>query len=109
MSYIFILSVFLLIILLSVVVKYFKRVRNKKLIKSLRSSWGKQKEAFYSSELIQQYFFYKNKVESANVINDQICNDLDFQELFNFTDRTTSIVGQQYLYEIGRASCRERV
>ena len=31
-------------------------------------------------------------------MSDKTCNDLDFQELFAFIDRTNSKVGQQYLY-----------
>jgi len=35
---------------------------------------------------------------TTNVITDRTCNDLDFEELFMFLDRTHSKPGQQYLY-----------
>ena len=31
-------------------------------------------------------------------MSDKTCNDLDFNELFKFLDRTTSKIGQQFLY-----------
>src|ERR1035438_10217876 len=99
MAYKILFSIPLLIIILYFIFKYFNQQRKKKIIESLRLSWGIPKETFYASELIQQYFYLKHNNDSTKVINDQICNDLDFQELYNFIDRTTSIVGQQYLYD----------
>jgi len=43
-----------------------------------------------------------NNSGSFKVIFEKTCNDLDFEELFMFKDRTTSKVGQQYLYNILR-------
>ena len=37
------------------------------------------------------------------VLSDRTCNDLDFEELFGFLDRTNSKVGQQYLYNVLRS------
>src|ERR1035438_72201 len=98
MNYPFLIATFLIIILASVIVKYFKKAKKKKAEDVLRASYGLPKEDFYSAEWIQKYFVYKQKVDSETIVNDQMCNDLDFQELFQFADRTTSIVGQQYLY-----------
>lgn len=49
-------------------------------------------------ELIKKYFRNKDPSESFQVLSDITCNDLDFEELFMFLDRTNSKVGQQYLY-----------
>ena len=45
-------------------------------------------------------FYFKNKDQSASyqVIEDNTINDIDFKKLFLFVDRTTSKIGQQYLY-----------
>ncbi len=33
------------------------------------------------------------------MLSDKTCNDMDFEELFMFIDRTRSKEGQQYLYK----------
>lgn len=38
------------------------------------------------------------KSDASHILSDKVCNDLDFEELFMFLDRTNSKVGQQYLY-----------
>lgn len=48
--------------------------------------------------MIEKYFVNKDNSGSFQVLSDKTCNDLDFEELFMFLDRTTSKVGQQYLY-----------
>jgi len=54
-------------------------------------------ETFYFS-WISEYFHKFRNHESSHVLTDQVCNDLDFEELFMFLDRTNSSIGQQYLY-----------
>jgi DNA mismatch repair ATPase MutS len=44
------------------------------------------------------YFRKKDHSAAYQTLSDKTCNDLDFQELFMFIDRTKSKVGQQYLY-----------
>ena len=44
------------------------------------------------------YLDYLKKKETANFISDKTANDLNFEELFEHLDHTTSKVGQQYLY-----------
>jgi len=98
MSYTFVISIFLIIVLITAFFKYRKWKRRKKFMASLRASWGVPKQEFNSEDLVQQYFIYKNKDTSQKTLNDQICDDLDFSELFKYLDRTTSVVGQQYLF-----------
>jgi Mismatch repair ATPase (MutS family) len=47
---------------------------------------------------IGSYFKNKSNTDSFHILSDKTCNDLDFEELFMFLDRTNSKVGQQYLY-----------
>jgi DNA mismatch repair ATPase MutS len=72
--------------------------RKKKDIEHLKASFGKQKDDRYNFELIEKYFRNKDNSTAFQVLSDKTCNDLDFDELFMFTDRTHSKVGQQYLY-----------
>lgn len=73
--------------------------RNKRIKERLSESFGKLKDDSFNFELIEKYFRKKDKTEVFQVLSDKTCNDIDFQELFMFVDRTTSKVGQQYLYD----------
>ena len=70
----------------------------KKDIKRIKTSFGKLKDDNFNFELIEKYFKNKDNSDSFQVLSDKTCNDLDFEELFMFIDRTNSKVGQQYLY-----------
>ena len=72
--------------------------RKKKVVQQLQQSFGKLKDASFNFELIEKYFRNKDHATSFQSLSDKTCNDLDFQELFMFIDRTSSKVGQQYLY-----------
>ncbi len=73
-------------------------MRKKKIIERLKESFGKIKGDDFNFELIDKYFRNKDNSKSYQVLSDKTCNDLDFEELFMFFDRTNSKVGQQYLY-----------
>lgn len=60
--------------------------------------FGKLKKEVFLFSWISEYFEKFQISESAHVLTDQVCNDLDFEELFMFLDRTNSSIGQQYLY-----------
>lgn len=64
----------------------------------MKSSFGKIKNARFNFESIEQYFRKKDSSTAYQTLSDKTCNDLDFQELFMFIDRTNSKIGQQYLY-----------
>jgi DNA mismatch repair ATPase MutS len=76
--------------------------RKKKDIERLKSSFGELKDDNFNFENIKRYFLNKDNSECFHVLSDKTCNDLDFEELFMFIDRTCSKVGQQYLYNILR-------
>lgn len=73
-------------------------MRKKKDIERLMASFGKQKNSSYNFELIEKYFKNRDNSDSFQVLSDKTCNDLDFNEIFMFLDRTNSRVGQQYFY-----------
>ncbi|GET22025.1 MutS-related protein [Prolixibacter denitrificans] len=70
----------------------------KKEEENLQQSFGKLKDATFDFDSIGKYFRKKQHPDAFQIISDKTCDDLDFEELFMFLDRTQSKVGQQYLY-----------
>jgi hypothetical protein len=60
--------------------------------------FGDLKSAVFLFSWISEYFLKSQISKSSHVITDKVCNDLDFDELFMFLDRTKSKIGQQFLY-----------
>jgi hypothetical protein len=73
-------------------------LKNKKTIERLLKSFGQLKDESFDFDLITKYFRNKDNSEAFQILSDKTCNDLDFEELFMYVDRTNSKVGQQYLY-----------
>ena len=72
---------------------------NRKKKEKLLREFGMTKDESFDFELIEKYFRKKDHPDAFQVLSDKTCNDLDFDELFAFIDRTNSKVGQQYLYD----------
>jgi len=72
--------------------------RTKKSREKLLHAFGKLKSESFDLEQIESYFRKKDHSGAFQVLSDKTCNDLDFQELFMFVDRTNSKIGQQFLY-----------
>ncbi len=70
----------------------------KKKRQRLIQSFGVIKEDPFYFESIEKYFRNKDHNGAFQILPDKTCMDLDFNELFMFVDRTTSKVGQQFLY-----------
>ncbi len=49
-------------------------------------------------EYISNYYNNIDKTKYSHIVSDNTCTDIDFEALFDFCDRTSSKVGQQYLY-----------
>lgn len=71
-----------------------KKERNQR----LKESFGKLKDESFYFDSIEKYFRKKDNSKAHQVLSDKTCNDLDFDDLFMFLDRTNSKVGQQYFY-----------
>lgn len=56
------------------------------------------KEEDFDFERIALFFEHDDHKEAEQIIGDRTLNDLDFEDLFISLDRTSSSVGQQYLY-----------
>jgi len=58
----------------------------------------KVKTTIIDFERIALYFGHSDKSDAYPVIDDNTLNDVDFEEIFISMDRTSSVIGQQYLY-----------
>jgi len=97
MNWIFII---LILVILIYLLNHHLNKRKLRKIRLLNKNWGSPKEdEYFDFDTIEQYFVNTTKKEQAyHIISDQISNDLDINEIFKFIDRTTSKIGQQYLY-----------
>lgn len=64
----------------------------------MASSFGQLKTEKINFDLIERYHRRKDTAKTFQTLSDQTCNDLDFDLFFCYVDRTTSKIGQQYLY-----------
>ncbi len=96
-----------LLLILLIIILIFRLINNqikkryyKKLNDFLKSNWGKPKtNEYFNYDKISLYFDKtSNKNKAFHIIDEQIKNDLDLDEVFKFIDRTSSKIGQQYLY-----------
>ncbi len=96
-----------LLLILLIIILIFRLIKNqvkkryyKKLNDFLKSNWGKPKtNEYFNYDKISLYFDKtSNKNKAFHIIDEQIKNDLDLDEVFKFIDRTSSKIGQQYLY-----------
>ncbi len=98
-SYIIIFAFAGLILFSLYLIKQHKKRKVNKLIKKFRESWSKPVQAHRDFFYIRRYFDrVENTGDTLQKISDKTCNDLDFNELFSFLDRTLSKIGQQYFY-----------
>lgn len=63
---------------------------------------GEEKVEDYNFFEISSFFRFDTHRNAVGVLSDQTCSDLGFDDLFMFSDRTVSRVGQQYLYNLMR-------
>lgn len=92
-----------LLFILTLIFLYSNYSRKKKkaaLKKWLTERWGKPKEKDYFNFYVIERYFKNNehKKEAFHIISDKCKSDLDINEVFKFIDRTSSKIGQQYLY-----------
>jgi len=74
----------------------FETIKKRK--QRLTQSFGEVKDDPFYFDSIEKYFRNKDHSGAFQILSDKTCNDLDFNELFKFVDRTTSKIGQQFLY-----------
>ena len=74
-----------------------RKNRNRKLMEKIRNSWGVPKTEDLNFYRIGRYAAVSNST-MEHTLPKQVLDDLDFEQVFTFIDRTTSVVGQQYLF-----------
>lgn len=87
----------IIIIIIILVLKYSAKASRKKKFKGIRSVWGQPKtENFYFGQIER----YEEAINASDfhLISKQTITDVDFYDLFEFIDRTTSRIGQQFLF-----------
>jgi hypothetical protein len=79
---------------------FLKKKRFKNFKATLYRNWGtRKKKAPYNFFVIGKYFENNAHKEKAyHILLDKTKIDLDLEEIFQFIDRTSSKIGQQYLY-----------
>ena len=91
----------IIIILVFLVFHHLKRGKSEGEIEQIRSEWGTPKSKFKTSsfnfDIIGKYGSVVK--ENFHRLTEQTIEDIDLHALFKFIDRTTSKVGQQYLFK----------
>ena len=85
-------------IIVILVIHHVNKGRTNKKIEEIRKSWGNPKKESFDFDSISKYVDTV-KDSKFHRLTDQTIEDIDFYGLFAFIDRTTSKVGQQFLYK----------
>ena len=77
-----------------------KKKRLEKFKASLYKNWGTpKKKEYYNFFVISKYFNNnKHKEKAHHLLSEKSKVDFDIDDIFKFVDRTSSKIGQQYLY-----------
>lgn len=87
----------ILSVLLFISIQYSKKRKAQKQLNQIRSAWGNtKKELFNFNNIIK----YKEAIKDNHyhLLSQQTIDDIDFYKLFELIDRTSSKVGQQFLF-----------
>ena len=87
----------ILTILIFVFIYLLNKRKSRKQIEQIRNGWGNSKTELFNFDGIKNYS-REVKGNSFHHLTEQTIDDIDFYGLFEFIDRTTSKVGQQFLY-----------
>lgn len=95
-----ILGVIFILVVIYLITRYQEKKRIEKLKQELIKNWGKPKQKdFFNFQSIAQYFEKnEHKNQAFHLISDKVKTDLDIDQVFKFIDRTSSKIGQQFLY-----------
>jgi DNA mismatch repair ATPase MutS len=85
------------VILILLVIRYLNNQRRINTLNQLRATWGHCKTEPFDFVRIKNYADLTK--EKFHRVTDQTLEDIDFDSLFKFIDRTTSTVGQQFLFK----------
>jgi hypothetical protein len=94
------LGISFIFILWFLISNFLKKKRLKQFRTSLYKNWGKaKKKEYYNFFVIGKYFENNAHKEKAyHILSEKSKIDFDIDDIFKFVDRTSSKIGQQYLY-----------
>ncbi len=94
------LGISFILILWFLISNFLKKKRLKKFRASLYKNWGRaKKKEYYNFFVIGKYFENNaHKDKAYHILSEKSKIDFDIDDIFKFVDRTSSKVGQQYLY-----------
>ncbi len=72
--------------------------KKKKIKQKIREAYGKPKTGDFDMNAIRRYAD-RNPDTGFQKLSEKTCNDLNFNDLFAYADRTSSLIGQQCLYD----------
>ena len=78
--------------------RYSAHVNAKKRMDNIRLAWGKPKSGSFYFDRISK-FATLTKDKGFHQLSQQTLDDIDFYGLFSFIDRTSSKIGQQFLFK----------
>ncbi|WP_036776245.1 MutS-related protein [Pontibacter actiniarum] len=90
-----------LLSLLAFFLRYRGKAKKQQAEQEISAGWAKPKEGqYFNFHLIGRYFKNRTRLGAGyfQIISHQISEDLYLDEVFKYIDRTTSRIGQQYLY-----------
>ncbi len=94
----------LLLLLIIVTILYLsaervKKLKNRQALEQVKADWQsiRQRKERYNFVKIDRYL--DTSQAQFHRLTDQTIEDLDFEKLFKFIDKTTSKIGQQFLYK----------
>lgn len=93
--------IILALVLIYVLVYFFKKLSEKTNRERLRQDWGQPKNSRYIDlDSVENYFLntISESHEKLQLISDKVAADLYLNDVFKLVDRTVSRVGQQFLY-----------
>ena len=95
-----ILGVIIILIIVFLISNYRERKKKLQVQDDLVRNWGKiKKQDDFHFDSIEKYFVNNNQKEKAfHFISDQCATDIDINDTFKVIDRTSSKIGQQFLY-----------
>ncbi|MGJ8745654.1 MutS-related protein [Polaribacter sp.] len=94
------LAIAIILVIWFLISNFNKKKRLTKLRTSLYKNWGTpQKKTYYNFFVISKYFNNNSHKEKAyHILSDKIKSDFDIDAIFKFINRTSSKIGEQYLY-----------
>lgn len=95
-----VLGILLILTIIFLATRYSRKRRIQKLKKELLQNWGNPKndEQFNFNQIGRYFANNRHKKNAFHIISEKTKADLDIDELFKYLDRTSSKIGQQYLY-----------